>query len=140
MPVTAKMLRQESGAPTWVVCGPEAAADRRAALEAAGARIVVASLKDGRIDLAALMLQLGRMAVTRLLIEGGGTVIGGALAAGVVDKVCFFYAPKILGGDDGVPICRGKGPESMRQSLPVHDVTVSQFEGDILVEGYLKSR
>jgi diaminohydroxyphosphoribosylaminopyrimidine deaminase/5-amino-6-(5-phosphoribosylamino)uracil reductase len=136
----AKMLHQTSDAPTWVICGPDAPDARRSALETTGARTITATLKEGRIDLPALMDQLGGMGISNLLIEGGGTVIGSALAAGIVDKVCFFYAPKILGGDDGVPICRGTGAKHMRDSIPVFDLTVSRFDEDVMLEGYLKPR
>jgi diaminohydroxyphosphoribosylaminopyrimidine deaminase/5-amino-6-(5-phosphoribosylamino)uracil reductase len=138
MPATARMLHQASQAPTWVVCGPDAPTRRREALADAGARMIDASLKAGRIDLSALMDQLGGMGITSLLIEGGGGVIGSALGAGIVDKLCFFYAPKILGGDDGVPICRGTGPANMSRSIPVYDLAVSSYDADVLMTGYLK--
>jgi diaminohydroxyphosphoribosylaminopyrimidine deaminase/5-amino-6-(5-phosphoribosylamino)uracil reductase len=140
LPPTAKMLHQASSAPTWVVCGPEAPADRRSALEAAGAQVISGALLNGRIDLTRLMDQLGSEGITSLLIEGGGTVMGAAFAAGIVDKIVFFYAPKILGGDDGIPMCRGKGPETMQESIAVHDLTLSQWGPDILLQGYLTAR
>lgn len=133
----ATMLHQVSPAPTWVVCGPQAPADRRAALEHSGARVIGLPLQGGRIDLPMLIGTIGAMGVTSLLIEGGGTVIGSAFAARIVDKVCLFYAPKILGGDDGVPMCRGSGPETMDQSIPIYDLTVSRFDDDVLLQGYL---
>jgi diaminohydroxyphosphoribosylaminopyrimidine deaminase/5-amino-6-(5-phosphoribosylamino)uracil reductase len=136
----ARVLRQASSAPTWVVGGPMAAPDRRRGLERVGARIITAPVQAGRIDLAALLPQLGAMGITSLLIEGGAAVIGSAFAAGIVDKVCFFYAPKILGGDDGVPICRGPGPDRMQQSIPIHDLSVSCFGPDVMLQGYLKPR
>jgi diaminohydroxyphosphoribosylaminopyrimidine deaminase/5-amino-6-(5-phosphoribosylamino)uracil reductase len=80
------------------------------------------------------------MGITSLLIEGGGTVHRFGLCAGIVDKICFFYAPKILGGDDGVPICRGEGPESMGESIPIHDLSVLRFDADVMLQGYLKPR
>jgi len=138
IPLTSKLLNQKSHAPTWVVCGTNAPADRRAALEKRGARVVTAPLKGHRIDLSALMQQLGGMGITSLLIEGGGTVIGSAVRAGIANKICFFYAPKILGGDDGVPICRGTGPQSMQKSIVVHDLTVLRFDADVMLQGYLK--
>jgi len=138
IPLTSKLLHQTSTAPTWVVCGTNAPADRQAALEDTGARVVAAPLKDSRIDLSALMQQLGEMGITSLLIEGGGTVIGSAFAADIVNKICFFYAPKILGGDDGIPICRGAGPERMHQSIAVHDLSVLRFDTDVMLQGYLK--
>ena len=134
----ARMLHQASPAPTWVVGGPTAAPDRRRALEQVGARVITAALQAGRIDLVALLPQLGAMGITSLLIEGGAAVTGAAFAAGIVDKVCFFYAPKVLGGDDGIPICRGPGPDRMRQSTPIHDLSVSRFGPDVMLQGYLK--
>ncbi|WP_372677304.1 bifunctional diaminohydroxyphosphoribosylaminopyrimidine deaminase/5-amino-6-(5-phosphoribosylamino)uracil reductase RibD [Desulfosarcina sp.] len=138
IPMKSKLLHQTSPAPTWVVCGKHAPADRRAALESTGARVITAPVKDSRIDLPPLMQRLGEMGITSLLIEGGGMVIGSAFAAGIVDKICFFYAPKILGGDDGIPMCRGTGPERMHQSIAVHDLSVLRFDTDVMLQGYLK--
>ncbi len=49
----------------------------------------------------------------------------------------FFYAPRILGGDDGVPICSGAGPELMSESIPLKDIDVRRFGDDIMIEGYI---
>ena len=138
IPEEANVLRIASAADTIIVTGNAAPSHKRERMEASGAKILVADLKDGRIDLDALMNRLGQMGITSLLIEGGATVAASALKAGIVDKVCFFYAPKILGGDDGVPMCRGAGPELMRHAIPVTDITVRQFDGDVMIEGYIK--
>jgi diaminohydroxyphosphoribosylaminopyrimidine deaminase/5-amino-6-(5-phosphoribosylamino)uracil reductase len=80
------------------------------------------------------------MQITSLLIEGGGQVLGSAFAAGIVDKVLFFYAPKILGADDGVPVARGIGPAAMGDSIPVKGLSVRRFGDDVLIEGYIAQR
>ena len=80
-------------------------------------------LKNGQIDLEPLMVRLGAMGITSLLIEGGSRVIASAIRSGIIDKALFFYAPKILGGDDGIPICRGPGPKRMKDSIRVKDIT-----------------
>jgi diaminohydroxyphosphoribosylaminopyrimidine deaminase/5-amino-6-(5-phosphoribosylamino)uracil reductase len=85
------------------------------------------------------MDRLGLLGVTSLLIEGGSRVIASAFHAGIVDKIIFFYAPKLLGGDDGAPICKGPGPERISGCLPVGDITVRRFGGDIMIEGYIKN-
>jgi len=138
IPENANVLHLKSSADTLIVTGNLAPSGKRKRLEAAGIKIITADIKDGRIDLDALMNRLGEMGVTSLLIEGGALVSAAALKAGVVDKVCFFYAPKILGGDDGIPMCRGAGPELMSHSIPVTDITVRQFDGDVMIEGYIK--
>lgn len=134
----ARVLQQDSAVDTIVVAGPGAEQNKKTVLEKAGARVIEAPLKNSRIDLASLMQQLGAMGITSLLVEGGGRVLASAFKAGVVDKVLFFYAPKILGGDDGVPICSGPGPELMSQSLSIKDISVLRFDDDILIEGYVE--
>jgi diaminohydroxyphosphoribosylaminopyrimidine deaminase / 5-amino-6-(5-phosphoribosylamino)uracil reductase len=137
----AKVLQPGSDSDTLIVTGDRSDEPnfrkKKDALEINGAKVLVAPLKDDRIDLDRLMDRLGAMEITSLLIEGGGGVIASAFAAGVVDKINFFYAPKILGGDDGVPICRGAGPESMRQCLNVKKMTVRRFGEDVMIEGYV---
>jgi diaminohydroxyphosphoribosylaminopyrimidine deaminase/5-amino-6-(5-phosphoribosylamino)uracil reductase len=64
-------------------------------------------------------------------------VISSALSAGIVDKIIFFFAPKILGGDDGVPICKGAGAASMSSCIPVKDINVLRFDDDVMIEGYI---
>lgn len=134
----ARMLNEPSGAPTYLVCGPDAPADNRQRLAQRGATIIEAGIADGRIDLAALMAQLGGMGITSILIEGGAQVASSALAAGIVDKLIVFYAPKLLGGDDGIPMLRGKGPALMKEALPVCDVTIELVGEDIMLQGYVR--
>jgi len=93
---------------------------------------------DGRIDLASLMERLGDERITSLLIEGGSRVLAGAFAAGIVDKAMFFYAPKILGGDDGVPICSGPSRDSMADCIGLTDIQTRRYDDDLLVEGYVR--
>jgi diaminohydroxyphosphoribosylaminopyrimidine deaminase/5-amino-6-(5-phosphoribosylamino)uracil reductase len=139
----ATVLRIDSDSDTVIVTGSmgndPAWENKRKRLEKMGARVISAPVHEGRIDLKALMTILGEMAVTSLLIEGGSHVLASALAHGIVDKVLFFYAPKLLGGDDGIPICTGFGPAHMEESLPVKDICVKRFGDDVLIEGYMKS-
>ena len=134
----AKVIQQASAAPTIVVTGPQTAADRREAVQAAGGRLLAAPLDTGRIDLVWLMQRLGGMGLASLLIEGGSQVAGAALRAGIVDKLCLFYAPKLLGGGDGIPIFSGPGAALMHDSLTVRIETIHRFGDDLMVEAYLE--
>lgn len=136
-PEDAKVLRLDSEAETIIVTGDAIDGDKKARMEEAGARVIRSPVKDGGIDPEPLMKKLGEIGVTSLLVEGGGRVIASMLKSGVPDKINFFYAPKILGGDDGVPICRGPGPDLMRDCTPVESVEVRRFGEDVMIEGYL---
>jgi len=138
IPEAAKLLRLESDSDTLIITGPDVAGDKKTRIEKKGAKVMEAPVKDGMIDLNGLMDNLGALELTSLLIEGGSRVIASVLAAGIADKIIFFYAPKILGGDDGVPICQGPGPDLMDQSIPVKDVQVRRFGDDVMIEGYIE--
>lgn len=139
IPEDANVLRHPSDSATILITAPLSDAEKRKKdrLEKGNVRIIESSLNGNRIDLDKLMAQLGSEGITSLLIEGGAAVFASALAAGIVDKVFFFYAPKISGGDDGVPICRGRGPERMDQCIKVGDITTHRFGCDVLIEGYI---
>ena len=140
IPPAAKVLQQRSDAATIIVVGDRSmGADQcelRAQLISRGAQIVEAPEKDGRIDIQSLPEILGGLGITSVLIEGGGTVIAAALRASIVDKIMLFFAPKLLGGNDGVPVCRGPGAATMDQSIAVTDIRLQRFGDDILIEGY----
>jgi len=137
----ANVIQSTSEAETWVMSGrcPANAMAKRDRLEKAGARLMEAPTRHGRIDLPQLMQLLGHHHITSLLIEGGGDIVASAVSAGIVDKIMFFYAPKLLGGNDGVPICRGKGSGLMKDARPVTGITVRTFDDDVLITGYMGS-
>lgn len=105
---------------------------------------------SGGLDLKAVMRELGRRKILSVLLEGGSRLNGAALAAGIVDKVILFYAPKIFGSDaapwvivPGEGRARGgrgrRGARSGALKLPaLSDVKVRRFGPDICVEGYLR--
>jgi diaminohydroxyphosphoribosylaminopyrimidine deaminase / 5-amino-6-(5-phosphoribosylamino)uracil reductase len=93
---------------------------------------------DGRPDLVRIAVRLGELAVTSLLIEGGALVNWGALAAGIVDKVFLYYAPKILAGAGSVPFAGGEGYRRLSEAAQVKDIVLHRFGEDFAVEGYLR--
>ncbi len=113
---------------------------KRSELEARGIRVeqVALGASDGRPDLERTMSKLGKLDITSLLIEGGALVNWAALAAGIVDKVFFYYAPKILAGTGAVPFATGAGFRRMSEAAVVKDVTLHRFGEDFAVEGYVR--
>ncbi len=93
---------------------------------------------DGRPDLPAILRRLGELEITSLMIEGGATVNWAALSANIVDKVFFYYAPKILAGTGSVSIAAGAGFRHMSQAAQVKHVHIHRFGEDFAVEGYVR--
>ena len=136
----ARILQLDSNSDTILVTGDTVSAAKKKRVLKTGVRLIEQPVRDDQIDLKSLMVELGSMGMTSLLIEGGSRVISSAIRSGVIDKVFFFYAPKILGGDDGIPICQGPGPEQMKDSIRVRDIRVQRFDDDVMIEGYIEKR
>ncbi|MBU6282523.1 bifunctional diaminohydroxyphosphoribosylaminopyrimidine deaminase/5-amino-6-(5-phosphoribosylamino)uracil reductase RibD [bacterium] len=98
LPPSARMLR-EGSSPVWIVTSRGHDRRRAARLERAGAVVVVVPRRRGGSDLGALLDRLGGEGVLSVLVEGGGEVAARFLDAGLVDEVCLFTAPLLLGGD-----------------------------------------
>jgi diaminohydroxyphosphoribosylaminopyrimidine deaminase/5-amino-6-(5-phosphoribosylamino)uracil reductase len=80
----------------FIACA-EADPAKRAALEAAGAQILELPGADGRVDLAALLLEFGRQGINEVHVEAGATLNGALLAAGWVDEWVSYLAPVAMG-------------------------------------------
>lgn len=138
-PPTARVLRPHGGPPTLLAVVERAPAARRAALQEAGAAVLALPERDGRVDLTALMEELGRRQIMSVLVEGGGTLHAGMLAAGIGDKVIAFIAPKIVGGSSALTPVEGAGAPTLSESILLTSLTVRELEGDGVLEGYLVS-
>lgn len=93
---------------------------------------------SGRPDMRKVVNRLGQLEITSLMIEGGALINWASLAAGIVDKVFLYYAPKILAGTGAVPFASGEGFQHMSEAAYVRSLTLHRLGEDFAVEGYLK--
>jgi diaminohydroxyphosphoribosylaminopyrimidine deaminase/5-amino-6-(5-phosphoribosylamino)uracil reductase len=93
---------------------------------------------DGRPDLERVLANLGGREITSLIVEGGAMVNWAALSAGVVDKIFFYYAPKILAGTGSIPFALGAGYRRISEAASVKALVLHRFGEDFAVEGYLR--
>ena len=92
-----------------------------------------------RPDLRKVLEDLGRRELASVLLEAGAGLNGAALDARLVDKVFLYYAPKILGGADSLPMATGRGVRAMPDARPVTGIRRYDFGPDFAVEGYLRN-
>ncbi len=86
----------------------------------------------------AFLSDLGRRDITALLLEGGGELAAAALRAGIVNKVAFFLAPRILGGRGSRPAVGGDDPARLEDALPLGRLRVERVGEDLLITGYCR--
>lgn len=107
LPVTLRCLDPAAGGPALVVTDPAVLAVRRAALGAAGVRLLEATTPQ------AALRALRQAGVRALLVEGGGTLVGSLLEADLVDRVYRITAPVWLGA--------GAAAFGVRAGVPLGD-------------------
>jgi diaminohydroxyphosphoribosylaminopyrimidine deaminase/5-amino-6-(5-phosphoribosylamino)uracil reductase len=135
-PTIAKVL---GGAARTIICTTErAAADRRAALEAKGAEVLVLDEREGRVDVGAALRALGDRGVISVLSEAGGTVAWSLLEAGAVDKVLAFIAPKLVGGREALSPIGGLGLDRMDCAVELATPEWTVLGRDVLLTAYVE--
>jgi diaminohydroxyphosphoribosylaminopyrimidine deaminase/5-amino-6-(5-phosphoribosylamino)uracil reductase len=100
----ARMLKNLSTAPVWVVCSNSVPQYGKERLEELGAAVIqVPKNPQGRLDLHAVMRELGERGITRLLVEGGPSLEMNLLKARLADEVFIFQGPRQTAGPALMP-------------------------------------
>ncbi|MBU1155588.1 MAG: dihydrofolate reductase family protein, partial [Proteobacteria bacterium] len=108
--------------------------DQARRLTEAGAQVLRLPADDqGRVDLTALMDDLGARGVTSLLAEGGAGLAWSLLKGGLVDEVMYFFAPKLVGGATAPGMVGGSGLERMDQAWQLCRPVVRRFGDDVML-------
>jgi len=137
LPLDSKMVRSAAG--DLLVVGTSAApADRRAALESRGIRVLILDGRDGRSDLRGTIEAVAQQKYQSVLIEAGAKVNWAALETGVADKIFFYYAPKILGGMESLSMAGGAGRRRRADAIRLHRTQLHAIAPDeFAVEGFI---
>ena len=134
-PLSANVLKPQGGK-TIIVVGPEAPVKKIAALAKKGAQVIELPAKKGRIDVKALLRQLGELKITSVLLEGGGEVNASFIMSGSVDKAYFNVVPKIFGGRAAKTPVEGEGVAKPSQAKWLHSLHAEKIDHDFLISGY----
>jgi diaminohydroxyphosphoribosylaminopyrimidine deaminase/5-amino-6-(5-phosphoribosylamino)uracil reductase len=97
LPTPSKLFAELDRSPLFVFGGADADPARQAMLEAAGARLQ--RLEGPKVEIAAVLERLATLGVRRVLAEGGGALAAALILARAVDRLEWFRAPILLGGD-----------------------------------------
>ena len=128
----------DKSARTIIATTSNAPPEKISALKNCGVEIITAG--DGeRVDLKILMRELANRELTSVLVEGGGTIHFSMLAAGLVDKIFAFVAPKIIGGVNALTAVEGAGFKKLSDAIALKNLTIERLDDDILIEGYVEA-
>jgi diaminohydroxyphosphoribosylaminopyrimidine deaminase/5-amino-6-(5-phosphoribosylamino)uracil reductase len=121
-----------------LVYGAEDKAEAIAALRARGAEVVLLPGPGGKVDLAALLADLGRRGVNELHVEAGYKLNGSLVREGLVDEFLVYLAPKLLGQGQGLA---NFGPlASLAEALELEFTSIERVGVDLRVLATVKGR
>jgi diaminohydroxyphosphoribosylaminopyrimidine deaminase/5-amino-6-(5-phosphoribosylamino)uracil reductase len=116
-----------------------ASPERRRALESKGAEVRIFDGPRGRVDIRDVISLLGQRQCLNVMVEAGSKVNWAALETGAVDKVFLYYAPKILGGMESLPMVGGAGRLRRMDAILLERTTLHPIPPDeFAVEAYIK--
>ena len=136
IPLESRILNKTTSALTIIASGSNVSNTKLKEIEGLGAKVVKCRIKNGHIDISDLFCKLAQMSISSILVEGGASLFSSIIREKMVDKFYIFLAPKILGGDNGVPFMRGPGCDIMSECLTLKVFKLRKFDDDIMIEAY----
>ena len=129
---SSQLVRTADEFPLMLFSGEQPEESRLTALRERGVDVVT----SGTRDLVSILKELARRSVQGVLVEGGATLAGSFVDAGLVNKATFFVAPMIIGGREAPGPIAGYGAEVIRHALKLRDVRTIQRGEDLEITAY----
>jgi diaminohydroxyphosphoribosylaminopyrimidine deaminase/5-amino-6-(5-phosphoribosylamino)uracil reductase len=131
--LTARLVATAATTPTWILARNGADPARRGAMADAGVTIIDVAAGEPGVDLSAGLAALAERGITRLLVEGGAQIAAALLRADLVDRVVWFHAPSVMGGD-GWPAVQAFGIANLAAMPRFRREAVSEAGDDVMTE------
>ncbi|MFV8527456.1 bifunctional diaminohydroxyphosphoribosylaminopyrimidine deaminase/5-amino-6-(5-phosphoribosylamino)uracil reductase RibD [Ralstonia pseudosolanacearum] len=102
VPLDAHILTADGHHEPTLIFAARPEAGRMRALAEHGAEVILLPNADGKVDLPAMLRELGRREINELHVEAGYKLNGSLLREGLVDEILVYLAPKVLGSGQGM--------------------------------------
>lgn len=139
IPLYSKVIKNQDGK-TIIATTFGSNEEKKQKIRSLGIKVIEVSSENNKVNLRELVIKLGQEGIDSILIEGGGTLNFSALKEDIVDKVIFYIAPKILGGENSKSSIAGEGFSKLEQAVNLSEISYRQIGEDLLIEGYVKKR
>jgi len=132
LPLTGRLAATAGEVPTWLLTLAGNDPWRRQAFLDCGIGLIeVAADRDGNLDLTAGLQALGDRGLTRVLVEGGSRLAASLLRSDLVDRLVWFRAARMIGGD-GVPAAVSFGVDHLAQAPSFVRTGAVEVGGDLM--------
>tara|TARA_Y100000739_G_C20594728_1_gene459750 strand:+ start:292 stop:1419 length:1128 start_codon:yes stop_codon:yes gene_type:complete len=132
IPYDSDIVNSPSNGPVWMVHGPNVSEKKIKSWEAKGAKLIqVPLIKNKLLDLEVMMRTFGKLGLTRILCEGGGSIAASLIQQKVVDRIIGFTGGKIF-GSRGIPAVGALNFKNITEMPILKSISTEQIENDIL--------
>jgi len=138
IPSESQIARTANEVKTIIACA-NPNQERKDVLQRKGLEVLDLPGEEGRVDLKALLKELGKREMTSVLLEGGSKLNASVIEAGFVDKMLLFIAPVLFGNKDAPNLI----DSDISRAAEEHKLRISNVQmsnGDLLVEAYPQER
>ena len=137
LPLQSNLVRTLDKGDIYLMVSSSAPAKNIRLLEQKGVRVFRITSKNNRLNFISVLKTLAKNGVNKIMIEGGGEVLGTAYDNKVIDEIYAFIAPKIIGGRTSKTPVEENGINKIKNALQLKDMTVKYLKPDILIHGYI---
>jgi diaminohydroxyphosphoribosylaminopyrimidine deaminase/5-amino-6-(5-phosphoribosylamino)uracil reductase len=130
----SQLAQTTAAAPVLIFVHGDSDPEIVSALQSRGVEVMCQ--EGSGLELSSVLEDLGRRSIQSLLVEGGPILAGLLLDAGLVNKITFFIAPMIIGGQDAPSAIGGEGAEKITDARQLENVSFERRGPDIEVTGY----
>jgi len=133
----SRLVQTTDAAPVIIFACDDSDDETLSTLQSRGVEVIS---QGSALDLSSTLEELGRRSIQSVLVEGGASLAGLLLDAGLVNKVTFFVAPMIIGGQESPSAIGGAGAETIAEAVQLEKVEVRRHDNDIEITGYPKGK
>ena len=133
IPVGSRLVRTAREVPTLVCTVPGHAEPALSPLREAGVEVIEVEPGPGGLAMRRVLSALAAKGITRVLAEGGSGIAASLLREGLVDRLAWFHAPMVIGGD-GIPASYALPLPDLAAAPKFRRVAVRTLGPDLLSE------
>ena len=140
IPLTARVLQGIEQSPTAIATTKMASHKKIEQLRSMDIEVLVLPQKQNRVSIRRCLQELGSMGITSLMVEGGSELNASFLREGLVNQVCLYFAPALLGGQDAKGLLGGLSPKHLGEKVAVSKLHLQYLGDDWLITGDLRPK
>ncbi len=138
LPLESQIAASSTQQKTLVFTADSADPEKVRRLQDIGIEVIAVDGSRDDLNLEQVLQTAAHRKLSHVLVEGGGGINASLLKYGLIDKIYWFIAPKIIGGSNAPTPVEGRGLETMAEAIGIEDLEISCIGPDLLVSGYVK--